>query len=156
VQHIGDDFTQSLAEWLNSRTRLSIRVPKAGQQPESGTVDLAGGDHHLVIAPDGRYVYTPYPTDYPYRPSVNVFFESAAQVWSTRGVAVLLTGMGTDGARGLLALKNRGWHTIAQDEATSVVYGMPKAAVERGAATEILPLHHIGFAAKTMLQRVRQ
>lgn len=151
VQHIGADFTQGLADWLASRTRLTVRVPKGGEKPASGIVYVAGGDDHLVLAPDGRFEYTPHPTDYPYRPSVNVFFESAGRAWPGGGVAVLLTGMGSDGARGLLALKNRGWHTVAQDEATSVVYGMPKAAAERGAAVEVLPLGHIGQAVRGRL-----
>jgi two-component system response regulator WspF len=82
---------------------------------------------------------------------VDVFFESLAGAWPRAGVAVLLTGMGSDGARGLAVLKKLGWYTIAQDEATSVVYGMPRAAAERNAATEVLPLAQIGPAVRARL-----
>src|SRR5205085_8001518 len=89
---------------------------------------------------DGRLAYTPDPVDYPYRPSVDVFFHSLAAAWPRPGTAVLLTGMGRDGARGLLQLRQRGWHTLTQDQASCVVYGMPRAAAELCAACRILPL----------------
>jgi two-component system response regulator WspF len=94
--------------------------------------------------------YAAFPQKYPYRPSINVLFGSAAATWPRLGVGVLLTGMGSDGAEGMLRLRGIGWHTIAQDEATCIVYGMPKAAVEKQAAVEILPLAQIGpsIAAK--------
>ena len=78
--------------------------------------------------------------DYSYRPSVDVFFHTVAAWWPVTAVGVLLTGMGADGAKGLLAMRRAGWHTIAQDQATSIVYGMPKAAAKIDAAAEILPL----------------
>jgi two-component system response regulator WspF len=84
--------------------------------------------------------------DYPYRPSVDEFFNSIRRHWRRTGVAVVLTGMGRDGARGLLALRQAGWHTLAQDEKTSIVYGMPRAAAEAGAAIEVLPLESIAAA----------
>ena len=114
VQHIGPDFTLGLAEWLASRTGMAVRVPTAGERPAPGVVYVGGGDNHLVVDPAGRFGYTPHPTDYPYRPSVDVFFNSAGTGWPAGGVAVLLTGMGADGARGLLGLRGRGWHAIAQ------------------------------------------
>ena len=86
---------------------------------------------------------TPEPTQHVYRPSVDVFFASVSRLWQGEAVGVLLTGMGNDGAQGLKALRNRGHHTIAQDEATCVVYGMPKAAAALGAAVEILPVERI-------------
>ena len=118
----------------------------AGDRPESGIVYVAGGDDHLDLGPDGRFGYTRHPADYPYRPSVNVFFDSLPRGWPGGGVAVLLTGMGSDGARGLLGLRGRGWHTVAQDAGSCVVYGMPKAAADLGAAAEVLPLDRIGPA----------
>ena len=93
---------------------------------------------------DIAYRYTPEPLDYPYRPSVDVFFQSVGKFWPGPIVGVLLTGMGADGAQGLLDLRRAGWHTIAQDQATSVVYGMPKAAFKLKAAVEILPIDQIG------------
>jgi len=85
-------------------------------------------------------VHSPEPADYPYHPSVNAFFESVAKHWTGRATGVLLTGMGRDGADGLLAMRQRGFQTFAQDENTSAVYGMPKAAAEIGAACEVLAL----------------
>jgi two-component system, chemotaxis family, response regulator WspF len=90
--------------------------------------------------------YTLEPKAYPYRPSVDVFFHSLAAAWPQPGIAVLLTGMGNDGAQGLLELRQLGWKTIAQDQATCVVHGMPRAAVEIGAACQVLPLADIHAA----------
>ncbi len=112
---------------------------------------MAGSDDHLTLGPDRRFAYTAEPRDYPYRPSVGVFFASLAAHWPGPGVAALLTGMGNDGARGLAELKALGWHTVAQDRATSVVYGMPKAAAELNAAAEVLPLPQIGPAVRARL-----
>ena len=81
-------------------------------------------------------------------PSIDIFFDSVAEHWPEKGTAVLLTGMGRDGANGLKNLRDSGWHTIAQDEKTSVVYGMPKEAAQLAAATEILPIDKIGMALK--------
>ena len=89
------------------------------------------------------WLYTPEPRDYAYRPSVDVFFQSVSRLWPAQAVGVLLTGMGRDGAVGLKALRNQGHHTIAQDEASSAVYGMPKAAAALNAAVEILPISRI-------------
>ena len=98
--------------------------------------------------------YAKEPIDNPYRPSVDVFFKSVADRWPRPGVAAVLTGMGRDGAEGLKALQSKGWHTIAQDRATCVVYGMPKAAAELGAATEILPIKAIAPAIVKSLSRL--
>jgi len=87
-----------------------------------------------------------------FRPSVDVFFESVAEHWPQTGVALLLTGMGRDGARGLLKLRSRGWHTVVQDQATSVVWSMPKAAIDAGAACETLP---IGEMPRALTARFR-
>src|SRR5262249_61531609 len=96
--------------------------------------------------PSRTFPYTEAPKALSYRPSVDVFFASLASHWPRPGVAALLTGMGRDGADGLLALRRAGWLTVAQDKATSVVWGMPKAAVEVGAAARILPVSDIGGA----------
>ena len=118
-------------------------VARAGEAPIPGKVLLAGTNDHLTLLAGGALAYTPHPRDYVYRPSVDVFFESVAQHWTGEAVGVLLTGMGRDGAIGLKALRNQGRHTIAQDQATSAVYGMPKAAAALGAAVDILPLDRI-------------
>jgi two-component system response regulator WspF len=96
------------------------------------------------VGADGRLGYTPEPRQLAYRPSVDVFFHSLAENHHYQSVGVLLTGMGRDGASGLKALRERGWLTLAQDQASCAVYGMPKAAKQLDAATEILPLSDIG------------
>ncbi|MFO0801294.1 MAG: chemotaxis-specific protein-glutamate methyltransferase CheB [Gemmataceae bacterium] len=146
VQHIAAEYAPGLADALRPRCQLPVRVVVSGDVPHPGTVYLAATDDHLELASDLRLRYTPAPHSAPYRPSVDVLFASLAARAPRPGVGVLLTGMGTDGADGLLKLRQSGWHTIAQDEATCVVYGMPKAAVERRAATEVLPLGLIGPA----------
>jgi len=144
VQHVDAEFTEGLVSWLDGHTGLSVEIASAGTAPQRGKVLLAGYDQHLILDANQQFAYTPEPTTLAYRPSVDVFFESLAKNWSGTGTAALLTGMGRDGANGLLALKTAGWHTVAQDESTSVVYGMPKAAADLDAAREILPLADIG------------
>jgi two-component system response regulator WspF len=152
AQHIGAEFAPGLAQQLATRTVLPVRIAREGERPAAGTVLVAGSDDHLEVTPDATLRYTPEPRTCPYRPSADVLFASAGGCWPRLGVGVLLTGMGTDGAKGLLRLRALGWHTIAQDEATCVVYGMPKVAVEKRAAVEVMPLHQIGptIAAKIL------
>ncbi len=151
VQHIAADFAAGFATWLQARTGLPTGVAAPGDAPSTGRVYVAGSDDHLTLGPDRRFTYTTEPKDYPYRPSVGVLFASLAAHWPGPGVAVLLTGMGNDGARELAELKALGWHTIAQDRSTSVVYGMPKAAAEMNAASEVLPLPQIGPTVRARL-----
>ena len=132
--------------WLQSYSCLPVRLAQDGEEVKAGEVLLAGTDDHLTLRRDGRLVYTADPVDYPYRPSVDVFFHSLAVAWPHPGIAVLLTGMGNDGAQGLLRLRQLGWHTITQDQASCVVYGMPKAAAELRAACQVLPLAQIPAA----------
>jgi two-component system, chemotaxis family, response regulator WspF len=144
-QHIGSDFAPALVQQLATWCRLPVRSAKDGEVPMAGMVYVAVSDDHLEFGPDRLLRYTPNPRRSPYRPSVDVLFSSAAAHSPRLGVGVLLTGMGRDGAEGLFRLRAAGWHTIAQDEETSVVKdGMPKAAVSRGAAAEVLPVQHIG------------
>jgi two-component system response regulator WspF len=138
VQHVDVAFAPGLAKWLGDRTGRSVRVAEHGQEPLAGDVLLAGTNDHLVLTKSRTLEYRQEPRDVFFRPSVDVFFDSVAEHWPQRGAAALLTGMGRDGAKGLLKLRSRGWHTIAQDEASSVVYSMPKAAIEAGAACEVL------------------
>jgi two-component system response regulator WspF len=107
---------------------------------------IAGTNDHLVLTRARTLEYQPEPHQIFFRPSVDVFFESVAAHWPQAGTAVVLTGMGRDGAAGLLALRRKGWHTIAQDEATSIVWSMPKAAIDAGAAREVLPIGRIAAA----------
>ncbi|MBE9210055.1 chemotaxis response regulator protein-glutamate methylesterase [Nostoc sp. LEGE 06077] len=151
IQHVDAQFSTGFVEWLDQQTPLSVKLAVAGDRLRLGTVIVAGTNDHLYLKPDLTLGYTKDPVDYPYRPSVDVFFKSVSQYWKRQGTAILLTGMGRDGAEGLSALRLRGWHTIAQDKASCVVYGMPKAAVELDAAVEILPLDNM---ATTLLKKI--
>jgi two-component system chemotaxis response regulator CheB len=143
IQHVDTQFAKGLGDWLGYQTTLKVRVAKENDRPEPGTVLLAGTGNHLVITESGRLGYTAEPVDCPYTPSIDVFLKSVGEHWRGEVTAVLLTGMGRDGAEGLRLLRSRGHHTIAQDRESSAVYGMPKAAVELGAAAEVLPLDQI-------------
>lgn len=138
AQHVDSSFVNDFARWLQGRIRRACQVAVAGDEPRAGEVLIARSDASLFITASGTLDYIAGPEAGFYQPSANLLFESAARCWPRPGAGVLLTGMGTDGAAGLLELRKRGWLTIAQDEQTSVVYGMPKAAVELGAAQEIL------------------
>ena len=108
---------------------------------------------HLVVKADGRLAYSAEPVDAPYRPSADVLFSSIAENWRGVAIGVVLSGMGSDGAIGLQRLRATGARTIAQDEATSAVYGMPRAAVELSAATDVLPVSQIGPLITNLLDR---
>jgi two-component system response regulator WspF len=155
AQHVDAAFAVGLAEWLSEQAHQQVSVIAEGHQPARNEVLLAGTDHHLVLGEDRRLHYSVEPHDLCYRPSINVFFSSVARNWASPGVGILLTGMLHDGAEGLLNLRKLGWKTIAQDEESSVVWGMPKAAVEIGAAEEVLPVSKIADAILqlTRLQR---
>ena len=133
VQHVDMEFSSSLTDWLDAQTPLKMNLAREGAWPETGNGYVAGTNDHLILTTDLRFSYTQEPRNNPYRPSVDTFCMSVAEYWPENGVAILLTGMGRDGANGLAILRRAGWYTIAQDEATSVVYGMPKAAKELGA-----------------------
>ena len=143
VQHVDERFAQGMAEWLSRDSALPVRVAREGDRPTAGTVLLAATNDHLRFITSDRLGYTPEPRELAYRPSVDVFFASVGAHWSGEAVGVLLTGMGRDGAQGLKTLRDQGHYTIAQDQATSTVYGMPKAAASLGAAVDILPLERI-------------
>lgn len=153
VQHVDAQFAPGLIEWLDHQTALSVKKAEVGDRMERGKVFVAATDDHLTMQIDRTLAYVKEPIHYPYRPSVDVFFKSIAQSWNARGIAVLLTGMGRDGAEGLSLLKQRGWQTIAQDQASCVVYGMPKAAAELNAATDIMNPEAI---ASTLLHSITQ
>jgi two-component system chemotaxis response regulator CheB/two-component system response regulator WspF len=132
-----------MAQWLSDGAELPVRVAKEGDRPAAGTALLAATNDHLVFKTSSRLGYSGEPRELSYRPSVDVFFESLSELWPGDAVGVLLTGMGRDGAQGLKKMRNKGHYTIAQDETTSAVYGMPKAAAALGAAVDILPVERI-------------
>jgi two-component system response regulator WspF len=143
VQHIDPAFAQQLARWLGEQTGVPVRAIAGGDALEGGLVQVAASDDHLRLTPGHRFAYDAHPRDEVYRPSIDVFFHSVARYWDKNATGVLLTGMGRDGASGLLAMRQAGQGTIAQDEASSAVYGMPRAAAELGAAEKILSLDNI-------------
>lgn len=143
VQHVDVRFAGDFAAWLDGQSGVRVVTAHPGQGIRPGMAYLAATNDHLVLTDAFRLTYQVEPAGVAYRPSVDVFFQSVAAHWPNPGVAVVLTGMGDDGAVGLGALRRAGWLTIAQDEASSVVYGMPRAAADAGAAASILPLRDI-------------
>lgn len=155
ISHLDQSFAPGLAEWLGKQIALPVRLAEKGDSLQPGVVLIPGRDDHLVIEPGGTLAYTRIPVDYVYRPSIDSFFGSIVDHWPGRAVGVLLTGMGRDGARGLRRMREARFPTIAQDQATSAVYGMPKAAAQLDAAERILPLPEIGPALKRLLPTPR-
>ncbi|WP_368449137.1 chemotaxis response regulator protein-glutamate methylesterase [Cobetia amphilecti] len=146
TQHMPPGFTRSFAERLNGLCRIAVKEAVHGERILPGHAYIAPGDAHLTLSRSGaNYVITldQRPPVNRHRPSVDVLFDSVARVAGRNAVGVILTGMGRDGARGLLQMREAGAHTIAQDEQSCVVYGMPREAVELGAAENILPLSRI-------------
>lgn len=151
IQHVDAAFAPGLGQWLSEQAGRPVQLATEGHQPAVGEILLSGSDDHLVLGEDRCLHYSVEPRESCYRPSVDVFFNSAARNWPRPGVAVLLTGMLRDGAAGLLNLRRLGWRTIAQDESSSIVWGMPKAAVEIGAAEEVVSLPQIAKAITRLL-----
>lgn len=143
VQHVDEVFAAGMAEWLGTESHLPVRLAREGDSLLPGAVLLAGTNNHLYLSAEGKLTYRREPIEQVYRPSIDVFFDSVASHWRGEAIGVLLTGMGRDGARGLLHMRKRGFHTITQDQASCAVYGMPKAAVALEAAVEVLPLERI-------------
>jgi two-component system response regulator WspF len=143
VQHMDEQFASGMADWLGQHAPWPVKIAQANDRLAVGTVWLASAREHLILKRSETLDYVTEPAASSYRPSIDVFFQSVNRFWHGSAVAVLLTGMGRDGALGLKALRDKGHHTIAQDAASSAVYGMPKAAAELRAAVEILPLDRI-------------
>ncbi|MHB1613045.1 MAG: chemotaxis protein CheB [Actinomycetes bacterium] len=146
VQHMADGFVESLAGWLDGVCRLPVRLAVDGERLRVGQVLLAPARRNLRVRPGARVVLVPAPVGQFHVPGIDVTFADIAAIYGQRAVGVLLTGMGRDGATGLLALRRAGAATIAQDEASSVVWGMPGAAVGLGAAQAELGVGQIGAA----------
>jgi two-component system chemotaxis response regulator CheB len=142
VQHIADGFTEGLAGWLQQESKLQVREARDGAPLEPGCVLLAPSGAHLLVAEGAVRLSDAAPVD-TFKPSVTPLFASAARSYGPRACGVLLTGMGRDGAVGLKALKDAGAQTLAQDEASSAVFGMPKAAIDLGAVGRVLALEDI-------------
>jgi two-component system chemotaxis response regulator CheB len=146
VQHMPEHFTQAFADRLNSICHIRVKEAVDGDSVVAGQALIAPGNSHMLLKRAvGRYVVEVKrgPLVCRHRPSVDVLFKSVVRSAGANAVGVLMTGMGKDGAQGLLAMKESGATTIAQDEASSVVYGMPREAVELGAADHVVPLNRI-------------
>lgn len=146
VQHMPPMFTKFLADRLNSQSPLEVREAAAGDRVQPGTVLIAPGDHHLVLRRSGTEVVAALTQDPPEnscRPAVDVLFRSVEEIYGKRALALILTGMGHDGLAGCEAIKRSGGRVLAQDEATSVIWGMPGFVVKAGLADRVLPLPEI-------------
>ena len=156
VQHMPPGFTESLARRLDGMSQISVREAVAGDRLTDGVALVAAGGHHLQIDASGQVHLTNEPPVHGVRPSVDVTLASIAAVYGSRTVAVILTGMGKDGARGMKTIREMGARTIAEHESTCVVYGMPKSVVELNAAEQILPLPRIAAAITAAVRPARQ
>jgi len=144
VQHMARGFISGLASWLAKTTNFKIELAEYGQILDKGTVYLARDDYHLMLL-DSKHIYLdPSPEVDGHKPSITKLFLSVAKNFHSKALGIILTGMGNDGVKGLSELKNSGSITIAQDEKSSVVYGMPKEAFLAGAVKKVLPLNQIG------------
>ncbi|TBR61350.1 chemotaxis-specific protein-glutamate methyltransferase CheB [Mastigocladus laminosus UU774] len=152
VQHIYLGFLQGLIDWLAVDCRLPIQIAQLGDIPQPGRIYFPPEQQHLELDQRGRFIYSDSPPIAGHRPSVTVTFASVAKFYRQACVGILLTGMGRDGAEGMQAIAQAGGFTIAQDEASSVVFGMPKAAVELGAAQQVLPIQAIAPRLLALLQ----
>lgn len=158
VQHMPEHFTASFAKRLDSVCAMRVQEAKDGDYLTSGLALVAPGGKHLILQANGaRWVarVKDGPKVHHQRPAVDVLFQSVARCAGRNAVAALLTGMGADGAKGMLAMREAGAHTIAQNEESCVVYGMPREAVKINAATEILPLDQIADALLNALRPTR-
>jgi len=143
VQHMPPHFTTTLAERLDTLSQLTVREAATGDRPMPGLVLIAPGDHHVEFDERGFVVVTSDPPRHGCRPAADVTLESAARIYGRRTVAVIMTGMGRDGTAGALAVKRSDGKTFAQDQASSVIFGMPRAAIEAGAIDEVVPLSEL-------------
>ena len=143
VQHMPAGFTGPLAERLDAASQLDVAEARAGDRPLPGSVLIAPGDRHVELDDRGAIVLTEGPPVNGCRPAADVTMLAAARVYGRRALGIVMTGMGHDGRDGALAIKRAGGKTLAQDQATSVIYGMPKAAIETGAIDEIAALADI-------------
>lgn len=155
VQHMPKAFTGPFAERMNDLCPLTVKEAKGGELVRPGQVLIAPGGIHMKVvrrkSTEVNIELTSVPEDYPYRPSVDVMMHSIADVYPGRSLGVILTGMGADGMKGMLSIKEKHGRTIAQDEASSIIYGMPKAVVDSGAADKVVSLSQVAGEVMNMI-----
>jgi two-component system chemotaxis response regulator CheB len=159
VQHMPALFTKDFADRLDRYSAIRVREARDGDVVMDGLALLAPGDFHMTLDWAGgkyRVHCQSGPMIHHCRPSVDVLFHSVARTAGPRSVGMILTGMGEDGAGGLLAMREAGAPTLAQDEASCVVYGMPKEAVARGAVDEVVPIHLMADALQSKMRKLGQ
>lgn len=155
VQHMPAGFTRPLAEHLNGVCTLDVREAEDGDVASAGQVLIAPGDHHLVVRRGGVIELNQEPAIHGVRPAVDVTLASLADTYGPSCLAVILTGMGSDGAKGALRVRKAGGYVIAEHESTSVIYGMPRSVVENGAADIAVPLPQISAAIERLVYKGR-
>ncbi|HEY9666628.1 MAG TPA: chemotaxis-specific protein-glutamate methyltransferase CheB [Coleofasciculaceae cyanobacterium] len=153
VQHICLGFLQGFLDWLATNCRLPIQIAEPGDIPKPGTIYFPREQQHLELDDRGRFICSNSPPFDGHRPSATVMFKSVAKFYGRAAVGILLTGMGRDGAEGMQYIAQAGGLTIAQDEATSVIFGMPKQAIDLGAAKLVLPIHAIAPKLLNLVQK---
>jgi two-component system, chemotaxis family, protein-glutamate methylesterase/glutaminase len=156
VQHMPEQFTPTFAQRLNQACPMEVREARDNDPVGPGVALVAPGNRHMLLQQDGtRYLVRIKngPAVNHQRPSVDVLFQSVARYAGRSAIGVLLTGMGADGAKGMMAMHEKGAHTLAQDEQTCVVFGMPKEAIRIGAVDEVVPIQHLPEAIFRCLQR---
>ncbi|NDV24237.1 chemotaxis response regulator protein-glutamate methylesterase [Desulfovibrio sp. JC022] len=157
AQHVDGHFSENLAQWLDGQTGIKVELARSGMAMQPGKALIAPGDRHMRMGPGGMVELTSGPGENLYVPSVDVLFDSLCCAgFPSNSAAVLLTGMGADGARGMCDLRNSGWMTVAQDKESSVVWGMPGAAVKMGAAREVCSIEDMaGLLVRHFKKRFR-
>jgi len=143
TQHITPGFVDGMVRWLDDASQLKIKVAEQGEPLRDGVVYMAADDRHFTIAPDRTVSLTSEPLVAGHRPSATMLFKSVAKAYGASVLAIILTGMGKDGVDGLSAIRKAGGTVIAQDEKSSAVFGMPKAAIDAGCTDEIVSLDGI-------------
>jgi two-component system chemotaxis response regulator CheB len=156
VQHMPEMFTKQFADRLNTECEINVQEAKDGDRVYAGSALIAPGNKHMILkgrSPNFYVQVVDGPRVNHHKPSIDVLFKSVARYAKDQAVGVLLTGMGKDGANGMLEMKNTGAYNIAQNKSTSVVFGMPKEAIKLGAAHEVLPIEKIGNAILNQRQQ---
>jgi two-component system chemotaxis response regulator CheB len=153
AQHISDGFAQGMADWLGTLCKLPVRLGQEGDLIAPGAIYISPSERHLAVASNRRLTLRERGANDLYHPSCDVLLESVASVFGPKAIGVILTGMGHDGAAGLAAIRAAGGTTFGQDEASSVIYGMNRVAIEQGAVQRVLPL---GAIAETMIESAQR
>lgn len=143
VQHIGPDFTEGFAEWLEYGTKKRVKIAHSGDEPMPGTVYISPSHHHMTLSREGHILLNTQPLYKGHRPSANLLFSSLAEHAPHKSIGVILSGMGADGLEGLKEMKKKNAAIIAQDEASCVVFGMPKVCIDEGIVTAVVPADKI-------------